>query len=349
MGRAPSCSSEGLKKGPWTPEEDQILMNYIHKHGLRGSWTALPKQAGLNRCGKSCRLRWINYLSPDIKRGSFTDEEEQMIINLHSALGNRWSQIAAQLPGRTDNGIKNYWNTHIKKKLVSNGIDPKTHEPIARNDLNNFLANFSHSLSTSNLTHLMMMNTMDTAALATLGSFLPQPEPSSQLLQNLWQIINTTNPILPNTIQENNLLHSPYLSQYNNGLVNGTDEAAYNNQDSSIFQNMHAPAHAQSSGKDFVNTNSLLSNVGGLRPDVMLDEAVGNSSFSPQKENMLPALVSASSTDPCVVKQIMNQINVPAAETLTAASSSNVFENWEKLLDDEDGGNYFFRDLVNDP
>lgn len=189
-----------------------------------------------------------------------------------------------------------------------------------------------------------MMNSMDTTALATLGSFLPQPEPTTQLLQNLWQIINTTNPILPNAIQENNLLHSAYLSQYN-GLINGTEDTAYN-QDSSIFQNLHV--HAQSSGKDFVNANSSLSNVGGRRPDVMLDEAVGNSSFSPQKENMLPALVSASSTETCVVKQIANQTSVPT-ETLPAASSSNVFENWEKLLDDEDGGNYFSRDLISDP
>lgn len=250
----------------------------------------------------------------------------------------RWSQIAAQLPGRTDNGIKNYWNTHIKKKLVSNGIDPKTHEPIARNDLNNFLANFSSSLSTSNLTNLMMMNAMDNTALATLRSFLPQPEPTtSQLLQNLWQIINTTNPILQNAIQENNVLHSAYLSQ-SNGLFNA------HNQDSSILQDMHG--YAQCAGRDF---NSSVSNVGGgVRPDVLLDDAVGNTSFSPQKENMLPALVPASTTETCVVKQMINQTSVPA-ETLPAASSSTVFEAWVKLLNDEDGENYFFRDLINDP
>lgn len=190
------------------------------------------------------------------------------------------------------------------------------------------------------------MNSMDTTALATLGSFLPQPEPTTQLLQNLWQIINTTNPVLPNAIQENNLVHSAYLSQYN-GLVNGTVDAAHN-QDSSIFQNMHA--YAQSSGKDFVNTNSSLSNVGGgVRPDVLLDNAVGTISISPQKENMLPALVSASSTaETCVVNQIMNQTSIPT-ETLPAASSSNVYETWEKILNDEDEGNYFFRDLINDP
>ncbi|KAJ8628642.1 hypothetical protein MRB53_021965 [Persea americana] len=128
MGRSPSCDENGLKKGPWTPEEDKILVQYIQKHG-HGSWRALPKLAGLNRCGKSCRLRWTNYLRPDIKRGKFTPEEEQTILNLHSMLGNKWSAIATHLPGRTDNEIKNFWNTHLKKKLIQMGIDPMTHRP----------------------------------------------------------------------------------------------------------------------------------------------------------------------------------------------------------------------------
>ncbi|XP_071726992.1 transcription factor MYB8-like [Rutidosis leptorrhynchoides] len=131
MGRPPCCSesSDHLKKGPWTPEEDEILINFIQKNG-HDSWRALPKRAGLNRCGKSCRLRWINYLNPDIKRGKFTEEEENLIINLHSTLGNKWSKIASQLPGRTDNEIKNYWNTHVRKKFIKAGVDPKTHKPI---------------------------------------------------------------------------------------------------------------------------------------------------------------------------------------------------------------------------
>ncbi|CAD6223507.1 unnamed protein product [Miscanthus lutarioriparius] len=128
MGRAPCCEKSGLKKGPWTPEEDEKLIAYIKKHG-QGNWRTLPKNAGLARCGKSCRLRWTNYLRPDIKRGRFSFEEEETIIQLHSILGNKWSAIAARLPGRTDNEIKNYWNTHIRKRLLRMGIDPVTHAP----------------------------------------------------------------------------------------------------------------------------------------------------------------------------------------------------------------------------
>ncbi|GMJ00014.1 myb domain protein 16 [Hibiscus trionum] len=131
MGRSPCCiDAGGLKRGPWTPEEDQKLVAYVQKHG-HGSWRCLPEKAGLRRCGKSCRLRWINYLRPDIKRGQFSLQEQKTIIQLHALLGNRWSAIASYLPQRTDNEIKNYWNTHIKKKLAMMGLDPSTHRPLA--------------------------------------------------------------------------------------------------------------------------------------------------------------------------------------------------------------------------
>ncbi|KAJ0973112.1 hypothetical protein J5N97_021071 [Dioscorea zingiberensis] len=129
MVRKPCCDKVGLKRGPWTIDEDQKLLNFILNNGIH-CWRLVPKLAGLMRCGKSCRLRWTNYLRPDLKRGALSEVEEDQIIELHSRLGNRWSKIASYFPGRTDNEIKNHWNTRIKKRLKLLGIDPLTHKPI---------------------------------------------------------------------------------------------------------------------------------------------------------------------------------------------------------------------------
>ncbi|KAM0877207.1 hypothetical protein ACQ4PT_035641 [Festuca glaucescens] len=133
MGRLSSCGGgvhPKLRKGLWSPEEDEKLYNHIIRHGI-GSWSSVASLAGLRRCGKSFRLRWLNYLRPDVKRGSFSQQEEDLIVALHKILGNRWSQISSHLPGRTDNEIKNFWNSCVKKKLRLQGIDPATHKPIA--------------------------------------------------------------------------------------------------------------------------------------------------------------------------------------------------------------------------
>ncbi|KAK9122478.1 hypothetical protein Sjap_012080 [Stephania japonica] len=125
MGRPPCCDKDGIKKGPWTPEEDVILASYVREHGP-GNWRSVPTNTGLLRCSKSCRLRWTNYLRPGIKRGNFTSLEERMIVQLQALLGNKWASIASYLPQRTDNDIKNYWNTHLKKKLkkFQSTLDP---------------------------------------------------------------------------------------------------------------------------------------------------------------------------------------------------------------------------------
>ncbi|KAL2500062.1 Transcription factor [Abeliophyllum distichum] len=118
-----------VRKGPWTMEEDLILMNYIANHG-EGVWNTLARAAGLKRTGKSCRLRWLNYLRPDVRRGNITPEEQLLIMELHAKWGNRWSKIAKHLPGRTDNEIKNYWRTRIQKHIKQadqtfTGINPE--------------------------------------------------------------------------------------------------------------------------------------------------------------------------------------------------------------------------------
>ncbi|XP_024011445.1 transcription factor MYB93 isoform X2 [Eutrema salsugineum] len=207
MGRSPCCDENGLKKGPWTQEEDEKLIDHIQKHG-HGSWRALPKQAGLNRCGKSCRLRWTNYLRPDIKRGNFTEEEEQTIINLHSLLGNKWSSIAGNLPGRTDNEIKNYWNTHLRKKLLQMGIDPVTHRP--RTDHLNVLAALPQLMAAANFNSLLNLNQNVQLDATTLAK--------AQLLHNMIQALSINNNNNPSsssslTMQSNNNLfgQSSYL------------------------------------------------------------------------------------------------------------------------------------------
>ncbi|XP_074287445.1 transcription factor MYB1-like [Silene latifolia] len=113
-----------IKKGSWTDEEDNLLRKCIDKFG-EGSWHRVPQRAGLSRCRKSCRLRWLNYLKPNIKRGEFSEDEVDLIIRLHKLLGNKWSLIAGRIPGRTANDVKNYWNTHLHKKLSPPSRPPK--------------------------------------------------------------------------------------------------------------------------------------------------------------------------------------------------------------------------------
>ncbi|KAL6134656.1 hypothetical protein ACLB2K_066884 [Fragaria x ananassa] len=136
MGHHSCCNKQKVKRGLWSPEEDEKLINYITNYG-HGCRSSVPKLSGLQRCGKSCRLRWINYLRPDLKRGSFSAQEAALIIQLHSILGNRWAQIAKHLPGRTDNEVKNFWNSSIKKKLMPHEVIPA------------FASSFSHFLNPS--------------------------------------------------------------------------------------------------------------------------------------------------------------------------------------------------------
>uniref|UniRef100_J3NAD3 Uncharacterized protein n=1 Tax=Oryza brachyantha TaxID=4533 RepID=J3NAD3_ORYBR len=113
---------EEMRKGPWTEQEDLQLVCTVRLFGER-RWDFIAKVSGLNRTGKSCRLRWVNYLHPGLKHGRMSPQEEHLIIELHARWGNRWSRIARRLPGRTDNEIKNYWRTHMRKKAQERRTD----------------------------------------------------------------------------------------------------------------------------------------------------------------------------------------------------------------------------------
>eukprot|EP00253_Pinus_taeda_P025832 PITA_25832 len=144
MGRSPSCCcwrcskhEKGLNLGAWTASEDRILSEYIKIHGA-GQWRSLSIKAGLKRCGRSCRLRWLNYLRPEIKHGNISPDEEDLLIRLHRLLGNRWELIAGRLPGRTGNEIKNYWNTQMSKKVRLHDMEPKFHNHLKGRDMDSY-------------------------------------------------------------------------------------------------------------------------------------------------------------------------------------------------------------------
>ncbi|XWS42689.1 hypothetical protein CRYUN_Cryun16bG0035600 [Craigia yunnanensis] len=222
----PCCSKVGIKRGPWTPEEDEVLANFIKREG-EGRWRTLPKLAGLLRCGKSCRLRWMNYLRPSVKRGRIAPDEEDLILRLHRLLGNRWSLIAGRIPGRTDNEIKNYWNTHLSKKLISQGIDPRTHKPL------NLI---SHSSSQANHDPVLKSN--------------PNPPYSNSSELGEKTIIMTSK----NTIQDFTPTNLEYHQQCQNQLVVDNSMANWHNSEGATLI-MGQPSSLGNEGDYIENCN----------------------------------------------------------------------------------------------
>ncbi|GMI65945.1 myb domain protein 9 [Hibiscus trionum] len=333
MGRLPCNNDEnGLKKGPWTPEEDRVLIDYIQRHG-HGSWRALPKLAGLNRCGKSCRLRWTNYLRPDIKRGRFSEEEEQTIINLHAGLGNKWSAIASHLPGRTDNEIKNFWNTHLKKKLLRMGIDPVSHRP--RTDLN-ILANLPQLLAAANFSNMnmIMMNNIPLDSTALLLQSDAAQLAKIQLLHNIIQVLGTTP-----TMEAMNFLAGPsfrenHQLQRSNNLPFGFAPHKLT-QLRSNFVNLEASQHQPELSeyhnqtlKDSINNNHQFPS-----------SSAANIPTSTQPTE-LPALLPASPER----NQTENK-NINPNDMSNPSSTSTTFEAWGDLVDDEASDSYW-RDII---
>nr|QBF29473.1 Myb transcription factor M4 [Crocus sativus] len=178
-----NSSSEVIRKGPWTMEEDLILINYIANHG-EGVWNTLAKSAGLKRTGKSCRLRWLNYLRPDVRRGNITPEEQLLIMELHSRWGNRWSKIARQLPGRTDNEIKNYWRTRIQKKTKSEPLDYQNQQMMMVDDASTSHSNNGIDEGNAQQSYQMDMNNIS----STSTDAFAVPMFSTESSENFWTV-----------------------------------------------------------------------------------------------------------------------------------------------------------------
>ncbi|PIN20801.1 Transcription factor, Myb superfamily [Handroanthus impetiginosus] len=222
MGRAPCCDKASVKRGPWSPEEDAKLKEFIEKFGTGGNWIALPQKAGLKRCGKSCRLRWLNYLRPNIKHGDFSDEEDRIICTLYASIGSRWSIIAAQLPGRTDNDIKNYWNTKLKKKLM--GIINPSNQPKFSNP-------FSGTLQPQDYSPFHFQSAKLISTLQNISDQFPLPR--SQYPYNYQQI------------QEGlvDLQYYPGKDNNNGMLIFGGNEASCSSSDGSCSQISYGKDH----------------------------------------------------------------------------------------------------------
>ncbi|GKA83941.1 transcription factor MYB41-like protein [Tanacetum coccineum] len=314
-------SQNGLKKGPWTEDEDQKLIQYVHTHGP-GNWRTLPKNAGLQRCGKSCRLRWTNYLRPDIKRGRFSFEEEETIIQLHSVLGNKWSAIAARLPGRTDNEIKNYWNTHIRRRLLKNGIDPVTHTP--RVDFLE-LSNILNNAAKVNLSNLLNLQALVNPHVLTLAALVASSNKENQELF-LNNFVN--NPINPNLKQQDpNFTYSPSnfpstqsLSQTHPMQINDVQYSPMNllnmNSDSSS-QDILIRTHFTEESLNTLNYSSQFTSV-----------VSESSSFQPQyTENNIPTTQTFNNDS--VLSSPMSSPVVPFISSSTFINSGSTEDERE--------------------
>nr|URY18916.1 MYB protein [Zanthoxylum bungeanum] len=371
MGRPPCCDKLNVKRGIWSAEEDAKILAYVSKHGA-GNWTAVPKKAGLRRCGKSCRLRWTNYLRPDLKHESFTPQEEDMIIRLHAAIGSRWAIIAQQLPGRTDNDVKNYWNTKLRKKLSEMGIDPVTHKPFSQilADYGNIGGIPKSRTQIGSLNRDMIIN----------DAFMPKPEqhqPPFQVFSNI-MVSPKVEPIQESSLLNNYGDHSNSMEllaqlQAIKLVTEASNNLAINSHESISPPPPFFNEASLSSSSSSSSSSSTCSTAGQEKSllnftwqDFLLDDAFLSGDIPPSQEQEKDNMVEFSSMDftnhtqnlmnnnETTITQVNNngvqrmEFGVPSNE-FTAASSSSNTSFVEAMLDQENDMFLEFPNLLDEP
>ncbi|KDP43985.1 hypothetical protein JCGZ_05452 [Jatropha curcas] len=320
MGRAPCCDKANVKKGPWSPEEDSKLKDYIEKYGTGGNWIALPQKAGLKRCGKSCRLRWLNYLRPNIKHGEFSDEEDRIICTLFASIGSRWSIIAAQLPGRTDNDIKNYWNTKLKKKLMAISPHQKKALPFQSQPL----------ISSSSQSLLSLYNNKDSSFTSNYpfcsinkpfnASFDPiSPIPPNLNYQTQESLLST------NHHHPLQYYHPVKDNNNNNLLVFGSEASCSSNSDGSCSQISYGGRDIK---QEEMGLQSLISNGYEENQKFMLSYNNGSENLNQWAEKASGYFGEITTTNPL-------EYDLEDVKQLISSSSGSNNSNYNNLLIDE--------------
>ncbi|KAF3543890.1 hypothetical protein DY000_02001712 [Brassica cretica] len=275
---ATATEARGLKKGPWTTKEDAILTEYVRKHG-EGNWNAVQKNSGLLRCGKSCRLRWANHLRPNLKKGSFSPDEEKIIIELHAKMGNKWARMASQLPGRTDNEIKNYWNTRMKRRQRA-GLPLYPHE-IHHQGIDNDDEFEFNSFQFSNQDHSNHQNVIQ----YTNSSNIPSPSSSFSSSSSQPQKNMCLDPLIYTNPGLDHIPATPMnthmFSLYNNNLENENNQFGFS-----------LPLSSSSSSNEFCTINKKDIDSKSCSSLLMRDHEMRPSSFPLGLDNTVLELPS---------------------------------------------------------
>ncbi|KAF2317157.1 hypothetical protein GH714_012879 [Hevea brasiliensis] len=296
MGRAPCCDKANVKKGPWSPEEDAKLKAYIEQYGTGGNWIALPQKIGLKRCGKSCRLRWLNYLRPNIKHGGFSEEEDNIICSLYISIGSRWSIIAAQLPGRTDNDIKNYWNTRLKKKLLGRRKQSNINRLSSESPDSNKVEGSSSSMALSQSALERLQLHMQLQSLQNPFSFYnpalwPKLHPFQEkaLLQSMTESSNSLMQQFLSSPQGNGQKLDIY-EQLSGSVTLDQDYLKFENPKVDGLENSMDGLTSSDSPIPFVNGNNVTESSMGARADAVEQSEVAIqpvSTFQPELEDII--------------------------------------------------------------